>query len=88
MDQLCHRLGAGRCDPQTSGAQIQKVIDSAANMVALRARWPVVWAKAQLLLNLTGVEDYCRKPFGGPADPIARWQDSNCTDVPRGDPFP
>jgi hypothetical protein len=77
----------GRCDPQTSGAQIQKVIDSAVNMAALQARWPVVWAKAQLLLNSSGIEDYCRKPFGGPADPIARWQD-NCANMPRGDPFP
>ena len=56
-------------------------------MVALQARWPVVWAKAQLLLNLAGIEDYCRKPFGGPVGPIARWQD-NCANVPRRDPFP
>jgi hypothetical protein len=48
---------------------------------------PVVWAKAQLLLNLAGIEDYCRKPFGGPADHIARWQD-NCANVPQRDPFP
>jgi hypothetical protein len=46
-----------------------------------------VWAKAQLLLNLAGIEDYCRKPFGGPVGPIARWQD-NCANVPRHDPFP
>ena len=57
----------GRCDPQTSGAQIQKAIDSAVNMAALRARWPActAWAKAQLLLNSSGIEDYCRKAFGG-----------------------
>ena len=71
----------GRCDPQTSGAQIQKVIDSAVNMVALQARWPTVWAKAQLLLNLAGIEDYCRKPFGGPTGTIPRWQD-NCACAP------
>jgi hypothetical protein len=84
---LRHRGDCPALEGQTSGAQIQKVIDSAVNMVALRARWPVVWAKAQLLLNSAGIEDYCRKPFGGPADPIARWQD-NCANVPRGDPFP
>jgi hypothetical protein len=78
----------GRCDPQTSGAQIQKAIDSAVNMAALQARWPVVWAKAHLLLNSSGVNgDYCRRPFGGPAEPIARWQDS-CANVPRADRFP
>jgi hypothetical protein len=78
----------GRCDPQTSGAQIQEVIDSAVNMAALQVRWPVlVWAKANLLLASSGIENYCRRPFGGPADPIARWQD-NCANVPRGDPLP
>jgi hypothetical protein len=61
----------GRCDPHTSGAQIQEVIDSAVNMAALQARWPVVWAKAQLLLTSSGIEDYCRKPFGGPYRPLA-----------------
>ena len=77
----------GRCDPQTSGAQIQKVIDSAVNMAALQVRWPVVCAKAHLLLASFGIEGYCRKPFGGPTDRIARWQD-NCANVPRGDRFP
>jgi hypothetical protein len=42
-----------------------------------------VWAKAHLLLASSGIENYCRKPFGGPTDPIARWQD-NCANVPRG----
>ena len=60
------------CDPQTSGVQIQKVIDSAVNMAALHVRWHVVWAKAHRLLASSGIEDYCRKPFGGPVDLIAR----------------
>jgi hypothetical protein len=78
----------GRWDPQTSGKQIQKAIDSAVNMTALWARWPVVLAKAQLLLlNSSGIENYCRKPFGGRAGPIARWQDS-CANVPQADRFP
>jgi hypothetical protein len=78
----------GRCDPQTSGAQIQEVIDSAVNMTALQARWPVVLAKAHLLLYSSSIENYCRRPFGGPADPIpARWQD-NCANVPRTDRLP
>jgi hypothetical protein len=31
-------------------------------MAALQARWPVVWAKAQLLLNSSGIEDYSSTP--------------------------
>jgi hypothetical protein len=56
-------------------------------MTALQARWPVVLAKAHLLLNSSGIENYCRRPFGGRAGPIARWQD-NCANVPRADLFP
>jgi hypothetical protein len=37
--------------------------DSAVNMTALQARWPVVLAKAHLLLSSSGIENYCRRPF-------------------------
>jgi hypothetical protein len=56
-------------------------------MTALQARWPVVLAKAHLLLNSSGIENYCRKPSGGQRDPIARWQDNGAR-APRADRFP
>jgi hypothetical protein len=59
-----------------SSLEVASDVQQQKNMAALQIRWPVVWAKAQRLLALSGIDDYCRKPqairrAGGPYRPLA-----------------